>query len=177
MKKCTAALIALTMILAASVALAETKIATFNPIAVMEQAEPSKKAIADLKATSDPIAKDLERRKNELEKMAEDLQKQRMVLSQEARQDKELEMKRKARDLEDAMTEFQRKFQADRNRLNQPVAKILDEVIKDYCKKNALTVLLIVGPQSPVMWSDESVDVTQQIIQEVNKAAKSAPKK
>ena len=71
------------------------------------------------------------------------------------------------------MTEFQRKFQADRNRLNQPVAKLLDQVIKDYCKSHGLTALLIVGPQSPVMWSDDSIDVTQQIIQEVNKAAKS----
>ena len=176
MKKCTAALLTLTIVLAASLCFAETKIATFNPIMVMEQAEPSKKALADLKAASDPIAKDLERRKNELEKMAEDLQKQRMVLSQEARQDKELEMKRKARDLEDAMTEFQRKFQADRNRLNQPVAKVLEEVIKDFCKKNAISALLIVGPQSPVMWSDESVDVTAQIVQEVNKAAKAKGK-
>lgn len=172
MNKTLIALLTLTLLLTAALCQAETKLAVFNPLMVMEQAEPSKKALADLKATSDPIAKDLERRKNELEKMAEDLQKQRMVLSQEARQDKELEMKRKARDLEDSMMEFQRKFQADRNRLNQPVGKILEEVIKDVCKKNGYTVLMVAGAQGGVMWADDSVDITQLIIQEVNKAWK-----
>jgi hypothetical protein len=55
---------------------------------------------------------DLERQKKDIEKMREDLQKQGMVLSMEAKQEKDLQFKRRVRDFQDTQAGYEQKIKA-----------------------------------------------------------------
>lgn len=154
---------------AAAPALAEVKIGIIDAQEVLEKSEPGQTVMSEFKGKAEGVKKELERRKDEIEKLREEMEKQSLVLSQDAKQDKELEFKRKVRDYQDYVQVTQRNLQVENDRLSKPVLEILHKVLKEYGKKNKFT--LIVDAKTPgVVYADEASDVTKQVILELNKA-------
>lgn len=174
-------IIALTMcacLLGSSVALAqaEVKIGIVSVQEVLEKSEPGQSVMAEFKAKADEVKKELEKRKNELEKLRGEMEKQSLVLSQDAKQDKELEFKRKVRDYQDYVQVTQRNLQIENDKLSKPVMETLVEVLKDYGRKNKFT-MIVDGKAPGVVYTDEGSDVTKQVILELNKAWRERKKK
>ena len=148
---------------------AQTKIGIINMKKVIAKCEPGQKAMEELKVKFKDLAEDLDKQKKSIEAMQQDLQKQSMMLSQEAKQDKEIEFKRRVRDFQDMSQNYQRKMKMDEERLSSPILQKLIEVIQDYGKKQGYTAILDTQT-SGLLYADEAIDLTDKIIVEMNRA-------
>ncbi len=148
---------------------AEMKIGVINMEAVAKNSEPGREALDKLQGEFKEMKTELDKRKAEIEKLLDALQKQSLVLSQEAKLDKELEYKRKVRDFQDLLQSFQRKTKTEEARLTQPIIEMMLDVIRDYAKDNGYT-MIVDGKAGGLLYADDTVDITNKIIVEVNKA-------
>lgn len=145
------------------------KIGVINVQEILKKSEPGQEATEEMREEFEGKKQDLDKQKAEIEQMREDLQKQSLVLSQQAKLDKELEFKRKVRDFQDSMQNFQRQAKVEEGRLSKPIIEIIVQVVNDYGEKNEYDLILD-GTAAGVMYVNEPVNLTNQVIVEVNKA-------
>ncbi|MFW5838220.1 MAG: OmpH family outer membrane protein [Desulfovibrionaceae bacterium] len=166
-------LIVMTMLLVAApqMAMAQSvKVGVLSMQEVFRKSEPGQQAMGKIRGKFEDMKTDLEKRQEDLKKMREDLQKQSLVLSNEAKQDKELEFKRKVRYFQDIQETYKTKIAAEEERLSKPILDILVEIIEKYGKKHNYTVILDKNSQfSGLIYIDESIDITKDIIVELNR--------
>jgi outer membrane protein len=162
-------LVAAFLIISAPALAADGKIGVINVQEVLKKSEPGQQAQESMREDFQGAKEKLEGEKARIEKMREDLQKQSMVLSQQAKVDKEIEFKRKIRDYQDEVQNFQRKFQAEEQRLSKPIIQTVMEVVNEYGKANGYDLILD-GAAAGVMYINDPIDLTNQIIVEVNKS-------
>lgn len=148
---------------------AETKIGFVDMKAVIAKSEPGSKAMEQLKTQFKDMKDNLDAQKKSLDALKDELQKQSMMLSQEAKLDKEAQYKRKVRDFQDMGQSYQRKLQQAEQSLSKPIIDKLLEVILDYGKKNGFTAIFD-KQASGLVFSQDNVDLTSTIIAELNKA-------
>ncbi len=149
-------------------AFAETKIAFVDMKAVISKSDAGIKAMDSLKAQFKDMKDNLDAQKKSLGALKEELQKQSMMLSQEAKLDKETQYKRKVRDFQDMGQNYQRKLQQAEHDLSKPIIGKLVEIMQEYGKKNGYTA--IYDKQSAgLIYHEPSLDVTNAIIAELNK--------
>ena len=148
---------------------AETKIGFIDMKAVIAKSEPGSKAMEQLKSQFKDMKDNLDTQKKALDTLKDELQKQSMMLSQEAKMDKETQYKRKVRDFQDMGQSYQRKLQQAEQSLSKPIIDKLLEVIESYGKKNGYTAIFD-KQASGVIYGQESVDLTNAILAELNKA-------
>jgi outer membrane protein len=164
----------LAILVLACVSLAQAKdmkVAVLNMQKVIEASEPGKQAMTDLQGKFQKIKTDLETQKKKIEGMRDELQKQSLVLSQEAKQTKEFEMRRMVRDFQDSYQNYQRQMALEQKKISQPILKVLVDVVKEYSEKHGFT-LVVDKNNSGLLYADESVDKTNEVIVELNKAWK-----
>ena len=164
-------LLTLVMVFAfAANAFAADKIGVLQSRKIVAECNAGKAAFKSLEKEFSKTVKDMERQKGELTKLREELQKQGMMLSLEARQDKELEYKRKVRDLQDLTQAFQRKKQARESELLAPIFKTVAESVERVGKAQNLAIILDFSSLGRgILYFDETVDVTDAVIADVNK--------
>ena len=167
MKKILAAMLFLVFALQVPAFAGPLKVGVVDRGAVLKKSEPGAAALAKLKAQSESMRADLERQKKDIEKMREDLQKQGMVLSMEAKQEKDLQFKRRVRDFQDTQAGYEQKIKAAEAQALDPVWKMLNEVIQNYAKKNEFTLVLEKNDLM-VLYSEASIDMDAAVIQELN---------
>jgi outer membrane protein len=109
------------------------------------------------------MQKDVDTRRGEVEKLREEIEKKGLVLSGDARREKEELLQRKVRDLrriaEDLEKELQRKEQQATQKILQELTGVIEKVGKER------GYLLIVEKRSAgVIYGDAEADVTDEII-------------
>jgi len=170
MRKLLFVFIALMMLAPAAQAASNGPVAVVDVPKVIRDCDGGKQVRDKLKAEFKDTQTQMDSQKAELDTMAQEMQKQSLVLSQEAKVDKEIEFKRKVRDYQDAMRNFQRKFKAEESKLSQPLLETVVETLKAYGKAHKLGMIL--DAKVGVLYADDAADVTNEIIVEVNKAWK-----
>lgn len=150
---------------------AQGKIGIVNMPKIIKTCEPGQKALKSLQGKFKGVKADIDKKKAALDKMQKEMQKQSLVLSQEAKMDKEMEFKRKVRDFQDTLGNYQRKARVEEQRLSEPVVKLIMQTIQKYGKSHGYSMILD-GQAAGVMYIDKGVDVTNTIIVEVNKASR-----
>lgn len=153
----------------ASSAWAEARIGFVNIPAVIAKCEAGKRAMNELKSQFQGMKDKLDAKKKELDAMKDELQKQAMMLSQDAKLDKETQFKRKVRDFQDMGQTYQAQLQQAEQKLSKPIMEKLVQVIQDYGKRNGYTAILD-KQGSGVTYVDPAADLTETIIAEMNKA-------
>lgn len=148
---------------------AESKIGFVDMQAVIAKSEPGLKAMEQLKTQFQGMKDNLDAQKKSLDALREELQKQSMMLSQEAKLDKETQYKRKVRDFQDMGQNYQRKLQQAEQNLSKPIIEKLLGVVQDYGKKNGYTAIFD-KQASGLVYQQDNVDLTNAIIAELNKA-------
>jgi len=148
---------------------ANTKIGFVDMKAVIAKSEPGAKAMEELKGQFKDMKDNLDAQKKSLDTLKDELQKQSMMLSQEAKIDKEAQYKRKVRDFQDMGQSYQRKLQQAEQTLSKPIIDKLLEVIRNYGNKNGYTAIFD-KQASGLVFSQDNVDLTNTIIAELNKA-------
>lgn len=150
-------------------ALASGKIAYVEVQRVLETSEPGKKALAQLTQRFEDMRSEIDRERANVEKMREELQKQSLVLSQDAQEDLEAELRTKVREFQEMFQAYQTRMQQEEQELSEPIIDILFEVINEYGKKHEYSVILD-AQGSGLIYASESLNITDQIIEELNKA-------
>ena len=150
-------------------AFAETKRAFIDMKVVISKSDAGMKAMDSLKAQFKDMKDNLDAQKKSLDALKEELQKQAMMLSQEAKLDKETQYKRKVRDFQDMGQNYQRKLQQAEQDLSKPIIEKLVEIMREYGKKNGYAAIF--DKQSAgLVYHEPTLDVTNDIIAELNKA-------
>jgi outer membrane protein len=107
--------------------------------------------------------KDLEARKTEIDKLRDELEKKGLVLSSDARREKEELLQRKVRDArrlgEDLDKELQRKEQQMVGRIGQEVVGVIERLGKE---RGYLLILEKRG--ASVIYGDPEADITDEVI-------------
>ncbi|EPR30521.1 outer membrane chaperone Skp (OmpH) [Alkalidesulfovibrio alkalitolerans DSM 16529] len=150
---------------------ADLKIGVMNLQRVVEESQAGLEVQKNLRAKFEKMNTDVEKQKTEIERMREEMDRQGMALSPEAMQDKELAFKRRVRDYQDMVMAYQRKLKSEEEQATGPVLDLLAKVVEDYAKRNSYSLILdTAGQFNNVLYNDASVDVSQDIINELNKA-------
>lgn len=158
-----------TLLCLGSTAWAAEKIAFVDMKAVIAKSEAGAKAMESLKAKFKDMKDNLDAQKKTLDQMKDELQKQSMMLSQEAKLDKETQYRRKIRDFQDMGQNYQRKLQQAEHDLSKPIIEKLLQVLQEYGKKNNYTAIFD-KQGSGIMYYDPNTDITNAIIAELNRA-------
>ena len=152
------------------------KIAILNIQAAIAQCSEGQEAAKALRDRFAPKRAELEKQQREINDLQSQLRNQEKTLSEEARNKLLRTVDEKTRVFnrtnEDATTEFQ---QAEQDAINEIGRRMLG-VISDHAQKNSYTVVLDVSsPQTPVLYADSGIDITEKIIELYNTSA-SKPK-
>jgi len=148
---------------------AQNKVGIVEMQVVIAESEPGATAMAELRGRFEDMKTELDKQNETITRLRDELQRQSMVLSQEAKQDKELEFRRMVRDFQDQYQAFQVKMKAEEDRLSEPILELLLNVIQEHGKKHDFT-MIIDGTSAGLLYADEAVIITETIMQELNKA-------
>jgi outer membrane protein len=156
----------------------EGKVGVINMKTVMEKSEAAKEAAANLEKKFEGKEKELKAKEAELQQLMKDIEAQNMVLSQEAKQNKQIDFKRKYEDFMRLREVVKKDVQDERMHQLKPVLDVLGDVVETYGKKNNFSIIfdrLGVG----VLYADQGLDITEEIIVELNRSwrAKKTEKK
>lgn len=152
-------------------AYAESKIGVFNMPVVMNKCDYGKAVTAKLKAKFEPMEKDLQRDADAIQKLESELKNQDLALKLEAKQDKQREYRRLARDYQDSVAAYRQKRQMEQQKLGQPVVQKIIEVMTQYGNENNFTIILEMS-SSGVSYMAEGIDITDKLVEALNKAKK-----
>ncbi len=136
---------------------------------VLETSEPGKKALGQLTKRFEDMRAELDQERANLEKMREELQKQSLVLSQEAQEDLESELRTKVQEFQEMFQAYQARMQQEEQDLSEPIIDLLFDVINEYGEKNDYQVIFD-AQGSGLIYASDALNITDKLIEEVNKA-------
>ena len=164
----TAAVAALVMA-AAMPAAAQAKVAVIDVQRVVAESDPGKEAIQKLKAISDAKVQEGQTLQQEMATLQEQFNKQRYTVSEQrlAEMTKELEDKNIAirRFEDDAKRELEEARRRELGGLEEQILPIINQIGQD----EGIT-LIFNKFQSGLVYADEAVDITDEVIRQFNTA-------
>lgn len=156
------------LLFTASAIAAGPKIGVVNMQQLIAKSEPGQAAMKTLQEKFKDVKEKMDKQKQEIQNIRQELQKQEYVLSQEAKEDKELAYKRKVRDFQDLYRSTQRKIKLEEQKLSEPVIKLIVQVITKYGKQHGYTTITD-AQASGLIYADAKADLTDEIMVEVNR--------
>jgi outer membrane protein len=159
--------LALSLFVPALEAAADFKLAVVDQRRAVMSSNQGKEAEKTLAQLQDKKKKELEPRGARCKKMQEDLEGQRFVLSEEAMQEKAIEFQSCQRDLERDFQAARDEIAVQERKLLAPIAKKLEEAVTGIGKDKGFD--LVVDRSTPgVLYSTDSLDITELVIQKLN---------
>jgi len=152
-------------------AFAETKIGVFNMQKVMLECDYGKAVATKLKSKFEPLELELQKEGESIKALEAELKKQDLALKLEAKQDKQREYRRKTRDFQDSVVAYRQKRQAEQQKLGQPIAQKVAQVVSKYSTANGYTIVFE-AQSTGVAFIANGVDMSDAIILELNKMKK-----
>lgn len=161
-------------LLMANAALAETKIGVVDMQVVATQSEPAKDAQNRMKSKYGAERNQLEKQTKELQKKAEALK------GQSASEEKKVEFIRLKRDLDEKTRMFARKVEQDEMKIRQDMVTLVFRAAYEVAQRKGYNFVVDVTAGG-VLYADQNMDLTNDVLAEVNKlwksgAIKGAPK-
>ena len=138
---------------------------------ILETSNSGKAAQNELKAQRDKMQADMKQRGSEIQEIESRMQREAMVMSKEAREEKEREHRIKVSDFQALQRKYQSDLQEVERKLMGRLQTEITSLVSDIAKKDGyLLVISNIG----VIYSLPSTDITERLIQELN--AKSGKK-
>ncbi len=109
------------------------------------------------------MQKDVDTRRAEVEKLRDDLEKKGLVLSADAKREKEETLQRKVRDLRRVVDDFQKELEKKEQGLTQRILQELSGVIEQLGKERGY-LLILEKRGASVIYGDAEADITEEII-------------
>ena len=152
---------------------AEAKIGIVDFQAVVEKSHSGQAFETDINAERQRMEAELTKDKEELEALKEKVEREAMVMSREAREEKEIEFRVKARNLQEKEKRYRGQLMGKQRQEVDNLRRVVLEIAQEIGKKEGFTMIL---SKVGVLYHDASIDLTDKVIQLLNKrpAAKEA---
>ncbi len=151
------------LLLAAGAEAAGTKIAFVDVQKVLVRSVAGVGAREQLEREKVTMQKDVDTRRAEVEKLREELDKKGLVLSADAKREKEETLQRKVRDLRRLVDDFQKELERKEQGLTQRILQDLSGLIERFGKDRGY-LLILEKRGASVIYGDAEADVTEEII-------------
>lgn len=161
-------------LLLAGAAKAQVKVGFVDMQQVVTKSKSGQAALAKLKAEASKRQEEVKAREQEIVRAEEELQKQHAVLSDAARREKEEAIQRKKREYRRMAEDYGRDLAERERELLLDLQQNILEVVRDYGKEKGYT-LIIERNQGGVMYSADALDLTQDIIERMDKTREELP--
>ena len=139
---------------------------------ILEVSNAGKAAQGELKGQRDKMQADLKQRGAEIQEIEARLKREAMVMSKEAREEKEREHRIKVSDFQALQRKYQGDLQEVERKLMGQLQKEISGLVGEMAKKDGYTLVI---SNIGVIYSQPAVDLTERLIQELNtKPAKKA---
>ena len=145
---------------------ADLKIGMLDFQQVVEKSEPGKRIEAGLKKEGERMEAELTKDKEELQALKEKLEREAMVMSREAREEKEIEFRVKARNLQEKEKRYRGEFVAKQRQEVNKLRTVVLEIVQELGKKEGFTLVL---SKVGVLYNDSAVDLTDKVVTLLNK--------
>jgi outer membrane protein len=109
------------------------------------------------------MQKDVDKNRVEIEKLREELEKKGLVLSADAKREKEEVLQRKIRDLRRMSEDLQKELQTKEQALTQRILQELTTLIERIGKEKGF-LLILERRSAGVIYGDAEADVTEEVI-------------
>jgi outer membrane protein len=141
------------------------KIGILNMKRVLSTSDPGKSAQAEIKKQRDKMLQDLKEKGAEIDALGKQFERESMVMSKEKREEKEREYRIRINDFKTLEKRYNTESQDLQKRL---LNKIVEDVfaLAEQLGKNE-GYLLIIRSES-VMYSPDSIDITDELIKQMN---------
>lgn len=144
---------------------ADFKIGIVDFQQVVEQSQPGQKVEAELKQEGERMEAELEKDKKELEALKERIEREAAVMSREAREEKEIEFRVKARNLQEKEKRYRSEFVGKQRREVDTLRKVVLEIAQNLGKQEGYTMVI---SKVGVLYHDPAVDLTDKVVKRLN---------
>jgi outer membrane protein len=145
---------------------ADMKIGMVDFQQIVEKSEPGKRIESGLKQEGERMEGELSKDKEELKSLKEKIEREAMVMSREAREEKEIEFRVKARNLQEKEKRYRAEFVGKQREEVNKLRQVVLEIVQDIGKKEGYTLVL---SKVGVLYHDNAVDLTDKVVTLLNK--------
>ncbi len=132
---------------------------------VLEASNAGKAAQNELKVQRDKMQADLKQRGTEIQEIENRMKRESMVMSKEAREEKEREHRIKVSDFQAMQRKYQSDLQEVERKLMGQLQKEISGLVGEMAKKDGYTLII---SNIGVIYSQPALDLTDRLIQELN---------
>jgi outer membrane protein len=141
------------------------KIGILNMQRILSASDPGKAAQAEIKEQGDKMLQDLKEKGAELDGLRKQFERESMVMSKEKREEKEREYRIRINDFKTLEKRYKTQSQDLQKRLVNKMVKDVYALVEEIGKNEGY--LLIIRSDS-VMYAPNSIDITDQLIKQMN---------
>jgi outer membrane protein len=165
MNRIAALCAALCILLTASIAAAEMKLAVLNIQDVLTKSSAGLAAKDKIEKRMKDLKASLDSDKQQLISFQDEMKKKASVWSEDKKQEQLLEFQKKRRDLEAKQDNANLEMKNLQDRYLAPIMKELENIVRDVAKSKGYALVL---PSNAVLYFDNSVDLTADVTKSLN---------
>lgn len=151
------------------------EIAVIDLQAILQKSDPGKKAMQELQNYQKGLRSELKQEKRSLDELKKELQQQSMMLSEEAKKNKQAKFQKQSQRFQSKYQKYRQQLKKKEQEIREPIIDVLMNIINEYGEKNDYK-LIIDKKNSGVMYNKDKLEITETIIQRLNKAWKEQDK-
>jgi outer membrane protein len=176
MKKLVAVSVLALGAIAARAAAAELKIAYVDMQRAVKEVEEGKRAFKKLRRAFNKFQKQIRKKEEEVKRFQEDLKQQSLVLTDDAKKQKQAEFQRKLMEFQTLYLEKQKDLQQRESKLMGPIIARLVKVVQEIGQTGEYTAVFE-KTDSRLLFAQPSLDLTNEVIRRYNARKKGGKKK
>lgn len=165
MNRIAALCAALCVMLTASIAGAEVKIAVLNIQDVLTKSSAGLSAKDKIEKRMQELKASLDKEKEQIVSFQDDMKKKASVWTDDKKQEQLLEFQKKRRELEAKQENANMEMKSLQDRYLAPIMKELEGIVREVAKNKGYSLVL---PSNAVLYFDNSVDVTAEVTSSLN---------
>jgi outer membrane protein len=154
------------------------KIGIVNFQTILEKSDAGKMAMAEINKHGKELEANLKKKGKEIEEAKSKLEREALVMSKDMREEKEREIRINTNDLKILQNKYTADLRQLEAKLVRDIQKEVLEIVADIGKKEGFLVIFE-KREAGVMYSPDTIDITDQLIQKYNSifSQKSSKKK
>ena len=142
-----------------------SKIGVLDLRRCIQESNEGKRIYEDLKKKHDAMQKDLDEKQQELLEMQNEIEKQSLMLSMDAKENRQKEFEKKKRDLTYLAQDLQEDMKKLENEANIEILKVIQQILSKFAKEKELEYIT---ERASVLYAAEGLDITDNVIKEMN---------
>jgi outer membrane protein len=144
---------------------AEQKLAYVDLQRALNEIEEGKAAKANLKREFDQKQKMLDDKKAEFDRLRADFEKQSMVMSEQARKDKQAELERKGGELQGFFVQLQKELSEREREATRGIFEKMHAIVREIADSEGVS--LVVQAEA-LVYASPSLDITTELVRKYN---------